>query len=271
MALPALAAGSPDRDDPAMRRFVALALLVGCGSSQSSEEKLVPPDDHKLHGGVETKADAMRIRYAGKAVPVESIPGFAEGVGLPVAGTADVDIDVTVPIAKGERDYRRATGTIDVKCTKCTLGGEGAKLKPRTTSKRAEAFAGDGINFGTIVFDRLEARIEIKNERAEIVRWVVESPDVTLKITGTAELASPLDQTQVHGCLQFAGKPDLQQRQPTTASLLALTGAPLGENGLYHIEVQGTIGAPKRFGRTCGEQAKPAAPAEPAKPELTKP
>lgn len=251
-----------------MRMFIALALLVGCGSSQSAEDKLVAPDDHKLHGGVETKADVVRIRYAGKAVPLESIPGAAEAVGLPVAGTADVDIDVTVPIAKGERDYRRATGTIDVKCTKCALGGEGAKLKPRTKSKRAEAFAGDGITFGKVVFDRLEARIEIKDARAELVRWVVDSADVTLKITATAELASTLDQMQVHSCIQFAGKPDLGQREPATASLLALTGGPLGENGLYHIEVQGPIGSLKRFGRICGEQAKPA---EPAKPELPKP
>jgi hypothetical protein len=188
---------------------------------------------------------------------VADIPAAATLLGLPVSGTADVAIDVSIPMPNGARDYRRARGAVDIRCTKCRLGDDVAKLNPSTRSKQTSAFAGDGIDFGHLDFDRLEARLQIGDGRVALARWVADSPDVTIELALDLELASAYEGSALRGCLRFKDKPALQQRDPKLVSLLALTGAPLGPDGLFHIELAGTPGEVKRFGRACGGPSQP--------------
>jgi hypothetical protein len=235
----------------------AVGVAVGCSSSAERGRGSVtvpatpPPADHVLHDRSEATADVARIRYDGRSVSVADIPAAAMRLGLPVLGTADVAIDVSIPIANGARDYRRARGTVDIRCTKCQLGDDVAKLK------HAADFVGDGIYFGHVAFDRLEARLQIGDGRIALARWVVDSPDVTIELALDIDLASTYEGSGIRGCLRFKDKPALRQRDPKMSALLSITGAPLGPDGLFHVELAGTLGEVKWLGRACGEPSQP--------------
>jgi type II secretion system protein N len=232
--------------------LLAFVSAAGCGSS--GELQKPPPDDHKLHDRSEVTADLARIRHDGRGVPLADLPGLAARIGLPVSGTADVAIDIRIPIAGGERDHRRAAGAIHLRCTSCTIGDDVAKLKPRVRSARTADFVGDGISFGHLTFDRLEARLEVKDGRATLARWVADSPDLTLELELDVSLASKLGRSAITGCVRFKDKPALAQRDPRMVNLLAMTaGGVAGPDGLHHISIAGTLDAPKRLGRVCGD------------------
>ena len=247
----------------------ALVLAAACGSSTHPPPPAPSPaptpasDDHALHDRSEIAATAQRLRYEGRGVALTDMPAAAVAVGLPLAGTADVAIDITIPVAGGARDYRRARGSIEVRCAQCIIGDDVAKLAPRTRSKRTDAFVGDGFFFGHIAFDRVEARIEIKDGRAELVRWVADSPDMTLDLALAVDLADTYGRSALRGCLRFKGKPALRARDPRTDALLSATGAPLGSDDLFHIELAGSPDEPKLLGHLCGSAATPADPSAP--------
>lgn len=242
----------------------AVGVVVGCSSSagrgpSSVKAPVTPPPlaDHVLHDRSEITADVARIRYDGRGVPVADIPAVGMALGLPVSGTADVAIDVSIPISNGARDYRRARGTLDIRCTKCQLGDDVAKLRPATHAKHSSDFVGDGIYFGHLTFERLEARLQIGDGRVALARWVADSPDVTIELALEIELASAYEGSALRGCLRFKDKPTLRERDPKMAALLGISGAPLGPDGLFHIELAGTLGEVKRLGRACSGPSQP--------------
>ena len=93
--------------------------------------------------------------------------------------------------------------------------------------------------------------IAIENGRAEIKTWKVASPDIAVEISGHVELASTVEDSRVAGCIRFKVGPGLDVRQPKTFAALSTTGAPLGEDGFFSIELAGTIGQMKRLGKVC--------------------
>lgn len=238
--------------------LLTFALAAGCGSS--GELRKPPPDDHKLHDRSEVTADLERLRHEGRGVPLAELPGVAAGLGLPVSGSADVAIDIRIPIVRGERAPSRATGAIELRCTKCQIGDDVAKLQPRVRSARVAGFVGDGISFGHLTFDRLEARVDLKDGRATLSRWVADSPDLTLELSLDLELAWPIGRSALRACLRFKPTPALEQRDRRMANLLAMTAGGLpGPDGFHHLEIAGTLDNRRLRGRACGD-APPASP-----------
>lgn len=227
-----------------MRSLVTLATVAACGSSM--------PDDHVLHNRSEAKTDAARIHYLGTAVPLRDIPIVGESLGLPVSGTTDVLIDITIPIRSGERDYRHATGTIEVRCTACTIGDDVAKLKVQTQSKQPVWLLDEGVLFGHLTFDKLEARFEIEHGRVGLVHWVAESPDVVVKLELSIDLAQAFERSTLDGCVRYRPTAALRQRDPKMSALIELIGGARGEDGFDHVRITGDVTNRKSLPSTCG-------------------
>jgi type II secretion system protein N len=215
-------------------RALLFVLLVACGGSG------IEPG--KLTGGIEDGSDELRVRYAGIAVPLAEIPQVAEAMGLPVGGKADIMIDVTIPKHRRQPAFSEAKGEVQLSCTACQLGDDVTKLKLKTRGDRADSFLGDGIAFGHLTFDKIELRAKITNGHIAIERWAFESQDLALTLEGTIDLDDHPQRSKINGCLSFAIKPELERRDPKTASLLALTGAMIGEDRQYHIGLRGSVG-----------------------------
>jgi hypothetical protein len=160
-------------------RCIAVVLLAACGSSsESGPGSAIVPDDHKLHDLGKDAPDVLRMAWFGKQVSLADLPMVNEQVGLPVTGTADVAIDIEVPKTGGTPDFRRAKGTVSIACTKCQIGDDQAKLKPKARNARQSAFVGDGIAFGHIAIDSFDAKLVIGAGRAELTSWKLVSPDL---------------------------------------------------------------------------------------------
>lgn len=219
-------------------KTIALALAIaGCGSKPEP-------------GVLTVNDDGDEVRMTGREVAFKDLP-FGD-LGLPVVG-AQADVDLRVPVAKGKRDYARATGFFALSCpTGCQLGDDKTKIVP--SSPRNRAFVGDGIEFGHVAFDHFDVRIEFADGHARIARWLVESKDVAIDLTGDATLATDLAQSRIEACLRFKPTDALRQRDSKTYNVLSITGALLDEQGDYTIRLTDRLDHLKTL-PSCGPSA----------------
>jgi hypothetical protein len=234
-----------------MRKLGVLVFVAACGSGGSASDPPAFPDDHKLHDLSTDDAQASRVRYGGKQVSLAEVPILADRIGLPISGTADVSIDLTIPKVGNTPDYTKTTGTISIVCTKCRIGDDKAKLKMPTRNARASAFASEGISFGQLGIDGLEMNLTAAHGRLELTHWKFASPDVDLDLSLTVELSKSLQDSGVDGCVRFKPADSLEKRSPKTHAMLSLTGATLGSDAYFSIMVQGAVKNPRALAREC--------------------
>jgi type II secretion system protein N len=230
-------------------KYLLLA-LAACGSSTPPAPPAPPPPPviGKLVTSSHLSGTTQQIRANGLQVPLAQIPEIAAALDIPVSGTADIDISIDVPNGAAALVSGHARAT----CTKCTLGDDHAKLfAPKGKDARANAFAGDGIEFGHLDFGTIDVDVEVANGRAEVKKFTVVSPDLTIEISGHVELAATIGESVISGCIRFKPDPELAKRQPKTYAVLMITGAPAGDDGVFSIELAGTIGNIKRLGKIC--------------------
>lgn len=219
-----------------------VALICGCSKQSPPVEK----GAFKLEDVVQTSDDELRVQVDRREVPLDEMPVASVLAGLPMTGLADIAIDVTVPGAGGQHDYRKASGTIAFGCpTGCTIGDDVARLVTSSLKR-------DGISFGHVTFDRADLRMRIDEGHVKVTRWHLESKDLTLEVDLDIELAAELADSVVDGCVRFKASPSLEQRDPRTAAVLSTSGAPRGPDGFFSIKVGGNLGHRKLLGQACG-------------------
>jgi type II secretion system protein N len=234
-----------------MRALVLL--LAACGSSSNPADV---PADHKLHDLGKDTSEAQYVRYGGKQVPLADIPVIADTLGLPVTGSGDVLIDVTIPKTAGSPDYRKASGTIALACTTCQIGDGKKKLKTRYEA----AFGGDGIQFGRLAIERFEVKAAITAGTLKTSTFKLVSEDLEVEASLAIELALTFDNSLVEGCIRFRPTPGLRARDSKMHDLLMLTGAARGADGFEHVRLSGSFGELRRLAQECGPTATPPAP-----------
>jgi hypothetical protein len=167
-----------------------------------------------------------------------SLPIEEWTLGLPVHGDGRL---VVVLFPRHITDWSRATGFVDFKCDRCTLGDDKAKM-------HVEGF-GDA-EFGHITFDSVRARADFADGRVHlVVRW--RSPDMTLDADVKGTLAPAPEDIALDGCVVFAPTDALLRRDPKTHAVVSLTGAPLREDGRYTIRIEGTLGKMRKLAQLC--------------------
>jgi type II secretion system protein N len=228
-------------------RNLAIVVLVGCGSSVDI------PDDHKLHDLSADTAESLHLRYGGTQVPLGELAMVGVAIGLPVSGTADVAVDVKVPKVSGRLEYGQAKGTISVGCTKCQIGDDKTKLRFGAKNARTASFLGDGIDFSHLAIDSLDAKLSIESGKLQLTSWKLASPDLELEVALSMTLATPFEASAMDGCIRFKPSKELDKRDPKMASLLMLTGANQGSDGMYHIKLEGSVGNVRRLAKECGK------------------
>lgn len=234
-----------------MRILGAVLVLAACGSSGSTIDQPDFPDDKKLHDLSSETAEAKIIRWGGKQVSLADLPMISGAIGLPMTGTGDVAIDITVPKVDGKPDYARATGSASINCTKCQLGDDKTKLK-LGSSKRAAAFVGDGLEFSHLTIDRLDAKVTVGDGKLDLTSWKLSSPDLEVEVSLSMKLATKFRDSSVSGCVRFKATEALKTRDPKMHALLSLTGAMRGADGFEHIQLEGTGRDIRRLARECG-------------------
>jgi hypothetical protein len=232
--------------------------LAACGAAAAPMEKTAvapPADDHELHVDVATGADGLHIKIVGHAVELAHAP-IADLIGMPASGTADVAIDVVVPIDHGARDFRGAKGAIDLRCiAQCALGDDAA---PTRVGRRDF-----GIDLGKLPIDDFELHASIGDGKVEITKWMLHVGGVEVAIAGSIELARTLDESVVNGCARF--RPI--QADEKMRAITATTGAPIAGDGFYNIRLTGRFGDMHRLAQVCDGSVPIPAEVEPDRTE----
>jgi type II secretion system protein N len=229
-----------------MRPFLPLLVVTATAATTAASGcgKDSPPVEtgaFELADVMHTTADGLRVQVDRREVPLGEMPVASLLAGLPMNGLADIAIDLTVPGSAGKRDYSRASGSVTFGCPAgCTVGDDVTRL----------GIAG-GVSFGHLAFDKVDVRVELDHGHAKVTRWQLASNDLTLEVTLDIALAPALADSTLEGCVRFKPSPTLARRDPKTAAVLALTGAPMGADGVYSIKVAGRVGQRKLLGEAC--------------------
>lgn len=228
-------------------RFVAIALLVGCGSGTAPPSTPTPDrTGRQATLSVETRYfdDGVTYYVSSPGVELAKLPTI-EWLGLPWSGRGTIGVMVQVPLANGVQDWSRAEGEIKVGCESCQMGDDEAKLP------FGGGFAGDGFAFGHLTFSKIEAQLKVTGGTVELTTWKLESKDVKVEITGRMSLMPTLDDSHVEACLRFSATPELVQRDQRLATLLSVTGAAAAGDGMYNVRISGPLANPRRLAQVC--------------------
>ncbi len=238
---------------------LALLPLLGGAASIDFEAAI---GSGTLSGTVEAENTGTKLSLTGDRLPSELLP-MKELMGLPMSGRIDFAVNLSLPIHKQKgssaptTNWQKAAGSIAFDCrSKCTFGDGKTKLKPKLKNSRQQAFAEDGIEFGTLNVDTMTARVAIKGGKLELTKFDAQSPDGELHVDLMLELAPQIGDSQTTGCLRFKGSDALLKREPKTHAALSTTGANIGPDGLFHIRLDGRAKDMKRLAQTCGAAVK---------------
>lgn len=213
-----------------------------------------------------------------KMLPIGSLPGVAEAVGLPMTGGLTADIDITLPKGK----WSKADGSVKFSCVGCTVGDGVAKMKMKPPpggannrrAKRRSLFAGDGLTVPRLNLGAVLGEIDIKKGEGEIKTFSAKSQDGFLSMTGDINFKDPFKETLFPGCMTFGFSEDLKNREPKFMGIEAgLPPKAKQADGSYSIPTKGKL-VELRFDvrRQCGEKSGSANVASKrSRPKITTP
>jgi hypothetical protein len=237
--------------------------LAACKSASAPAEKtaapVAPVEDHELHIDIATGVDGLHVKVIGHAAQLDHAP-IADLIGMPASGTADIAIDVVVPVEHGARDFHGAKGSIDLRClAQCALGEDATP-----TRVGSQQF---GIDIGKVAIDDFELHASIADGKLEIAKWAVHVAGIELAIAGRIELAHALDDSVVNGCARFRPvKVDEKVR-----AMAAVSGAPIAGDGFYNIRLSGHLRDMHRLAQVCDGSVPIPVDIEPEHPVVAQP
>jgi type II secretion system protein N len=205
----------------------------------------------------------ITARIEGSDLPSASLPARLATNGLPMSGKLDLSADFDLPKEKNKAgvvafDWSKAEGSIELECpTGCSFGDGKSKWKPIVKNHSQQGMVGDGIEIEPIDVTKLDAKIEIKDGHAKVIKIDAPSPDAELKLDFDMKLAPSLDDSIVTGCVRFKIADGLYKRKPKAEGAIRNTGAELRSDGYFHIKLADTWRDMKRLNAECGPNAKP--------------
>lgn len=221
-----------------------------------------------------------------EGLPLQSVPGVAGVVGLPMGGPLDADIRLEVPIAaKGKRrqfKWSEADGKVAIQCNGCTVGDGKAKLKMKPRSgtsarrRRRMLFAAEGITVPKLRLGNAVIDIDIAAGIGTINAFKAKSGDGELSLEGELRLAEPFKRSTLPGCMRFSLSDELKKREPNFGNIeLTLPARSREDDGTFAIPTKGNLA---RFGlnhrRRCtgaggGDASDRERPSISSRPKLT--
>jgi hypothetical protein len=229
-------------------RFVAACFTVACLSCGSDTGGATSGPIESI---VSESRTATRLKAVRHKLDLAALP-LSEWIGLPVRGTIEVDAAVTIPIEGGARDYRRARGSIAVRCVDtCTIGDDATRLRPAIKRPEAAAFLADGIAFSHIDLTNLEAELVIGDGTARLTRFHITSPDLDIAFAFNLTLAATLPASGLDACLNLRPTEALHARDPSLHALVSLANPVRSDDNFHHFKFAGSLAEPRVIGKIC--------------------
>ena len=210
-----------------------------------------------------------------KMLPIASLPGVQEAVGLPMTGGLSANIDVTLPRGK----WSDADGSVKFSCIGCTVGDGVAKMKMKpppgaknnSRARRRNLFAGDGLTVPKLNLGAVLGEIEIKKGKGDITTFAAKSKDGFLNMEGEIDFKDPFKESLFPGCMKFGFSEELKAREPKFMGIEAgLPPKAKQADGSYAIPTKGKL-VELRFDvrRQCGQKGSSSSSVKRERPTIT--
>ncbi len=162
--------------------------------------------------------------------------GLGAFVGIPLKGTANGDVDVTLASVPAE-----SLGAIDISIDKLQLADSKTAVKVPGM--------GGGLTLPTLDAGRLELKVSIKDGVATIERMESKGKDLELTGSGSIRLASPVSQSRVDVLLNAKIAKAYKEQNDKTKMMFELVeqnpmaSAARTADGSMRFRLTGTLGA----------------------------
>jgi type II secretion system protein N len=177
--------------------------------------------------------------------PLGTLPGVADAVGLPLGGSGDGHIRLSLP--KG--DWSKATGNIRLSCTVgCTVGDGVARVYPKAKREADALMVKDGIPVETVNVTRFVLGLKIAKGEAKKEVFEFESPDGEIELAVSIKLNRKWDDSVITGCIRYKCEPEYNRKAAAACDL----GSPVvDKDGFHNIKLTGKLATMKRLGAVC--------------------
>ncbi|MEM8608201.1 MAG: type II secretion system protein GspN [Myxococcota bacterium] len=183
-------------------------------------------------GDIAIGEDTFEVDANFEAINLKQIPALRRFTKLPVEGTLDGEVTISMPSEIGE-----STGNVDLTVADMALGDGKSKVTIP--------------GWGGLTLDRadvgnLEVQATIDEGNAEIERFKADGDDIKLDVLGRVKLARPMSRSQMNLLLKTKIENAYKTRSPKVATMLELasTGrdykAALTPDGSLQYKVNGS-------------------------------
>jgi type II secretion system protein N len=212
------------------------ALLIG----RASVDLVADMGDGSIDGNVTVSRSDLSVEFSTEDLPLESIPGLREALGLPMVGGLDAEIELSLP----EQRWDLAEGTFTLSCPGCVIGDGKTKMKAKPRpGRRTSFFASEGLTVPALNLGDLNGKIVIGDGRGVIETFGAKSEDGDLAIHGSIELAAQLAESKfTQACTKFRLSDALKQRDPAFGNVPNVMGAPIDAEGFSNLTMTGKLG-----------------------------
>lgn len=213
-----------------------LALVVG----RASIDLVADMGDGSIEGNVSVSRSDLSVELSTEDLPLESIPGMREALGLPMVGGLDAEVELSLP----EQRWDLAEGTLSLSCPGCVVGDGKTKMKAKARpGRRTSFFASEGLTVPALNVGDLRAEITIAEGRGTIDTFAAKSEDGDLAIHGSIEFAPQLAESKfTQACTKFRLSDALRQRDPAFGNVPNVMGAPIDAEGFSNLTMVGKLG-----------------------------
>lgn len=198
-----------------------------------------------MTGTVKASKTSLNVDFRLKKMPLSTIPGIADAVGLPLGGLGDGRIALNLP----KNDWSKASGRVDLSCTVgCTVGDGVARVFPKAKREADALMVKDGFPVETITVSRFVLGIVIAKGEAKKDKFEFSSPDGEIAIDFNIKLSKKVNDSTISGCIRYKCAGEYLSKSPAACEL----GSPaVDDDGFRNIKLTGKLGTMRRIGAVC--------------------
>lgn len=198
-----------------------------------------------MTGTVKMAKTSLDVDFRLKRMPLSTIPGIADAVGLPLGGLGDGRISLHLP----KNDWTKAKGKVELSCTVgCTVGDGVSRVYPKAKREADALMVKDGFPVETVTITKFVLGISIAKGVAKQDKFEFTSPDGEIAIDFDIKLAKKVNDSTITGCIRYKCAGAYLSKSPAACEL----GSPaVDSEGFRNIKLTGKLGTMRRIGSVC--------------------
>ena len=180
-----------------------------------------------VHADVVEASKGMNVVAHADSVELALVPGLADAIGIPLSGTADIDVDMFVG-----SDPKTSEGVIKLKATGVEIL-KGGKIK---------AFPVPELPVGSF-----DWTIPVKKGKAIFDKLTLDGETIQLRVDGQITLGNPVNRSILNLKVAFKPTPEFLRKEPLLGALLKNIRRAKGSDGFYGYAISGNLKRPRVF------------------------